>query len=324
MRVITAARAPVARGGDGDVGRAAAEELAEGLDLAQRDAGLQRVHVHADPAHRDDVEAHLTTPHARAASRGCEPARPAASPNASPSVEHAVLLDDDPAVVAAPRRARAQKRVEVHVAVAEGAEQAAPPGGQRVGALGLDAREHVEPDVLDVDRADPLAPVGERLDRVAAGDRDVPAVEQQRDVGVLEQALDLGDALDVGRRVVVEDRLEAALAGRVGGARDALDERAPARVVQAQRGVLAAAARVGDPLGAARVAQHGPRAGRAGRREQVERVVQAREALLPALALGEARSARSRRPPRARARRGGARAPRPRRGSPGGPRSVPA
>ena len=43
---------------DRDVARAAAEVLAERLDLAQRDADLQRVDVDADPAHGEDVEAH--------------------------------------------------------------------------------------------------------------------------------------------------------------------------------------------------------------------------------------------------------------------------
>jgi hypothetical protein len=44
------------RGGHSDVGRAAAEELAEGLDLLQPDAGLQGVHVDARAADRQDVE----------------------------------------------------------------------------------------------------------------------------------------------------------------------------------------------------------------------------------------------------------------------------
>src|SRR4051812_18459717 len=94
--------------------------------------------------------------------------------------EHAVLLDDDPAVVAAIRE-RLAEALHVGVSLAQAAEEAAPPRGKRVRALGLDALEHVEPDVLDVHGPDPLAPVGERLDRVAAGDRDVAAVEQQLD-----------------------------------------------------------------------------------------------------------------------------------------------
>ena len=87
-RVLARARdhggaAAVAGGGDGDVGRAAAEVLAERLDLAQRDARLQRVDVDADPAHRQDVEhvAHhpaFARSHSRLAR--CSPAACAKSP----------------------------------------------------------------------------------------------------------------------------------------------------------------------------------------------------------------------------------------------------
>ena len=52
-------------------------------------------------------------------------------------LEHAVLLDHDPAVVAA-RRQLGAEAVEVDVALAEGAEEAAPPGGEAVGALTVD------------------------------------------------------------------------------------------------------------------------------------------------------------------------------------------
>ena len=96
------------------------------------------------------------------------------------------------------------------------------------------------------------------------------AVEQQRHVGVLQEALDLGHAFDVGRGVVVEDGPVAALAGDVGGAFDALDQPPPARVVKRQRG---ARTRVGDPLGAAGVAQHRLCAARAHGVEEVERLV---------------------------------------------------
>ena len=51
---------PVPRGRDGHVGRAAAEPFAEGLDVLEPHAHLQRVQVRADPAHREDLErAHL-------------------------------------------------------------------------------------------------------------------------------------------------------------------------------------------------------------------------------------------------------------------------
>ena len=70
----------------------------------------------------------------------------------------------------------------------------------------------------------------------------------------------------------MEDRLEAALAGGVRGALDAVDEQPPAGLVQRERRVLAAAARVGDPLRPARVAQH--RAGAGHAPEEIERRVQ--------------------------------------------------
>ena len=43
-------------GGYGDVGRAAAEVLSEGLDVLEMDAGLQRIQVDADPSHGEDLE----------------------------------------------------------------------------------------------------------------------------------------------------------------------------------------------------------------------------------------------------------------------------
>jgi len=49
--------APAVAGGcHRDVGGAAAEVLAEALDLAQRHPHLERVEVHPDPSHREDVE----------------------------------------------------------------------------------------------------------------------------------------------------------------------------------------------------------------------------------------------------------------------------
>src|SRR5829696_2564542 len=77
-------------------------------------------------------------------------------------LQHAVLLDDHPAVVA-PVRERAAEALEVDVALAQAAEQPAAPRRERVGALGLDPFEHPEPDVLDVHGADPVAPAPERL-----------------------------------------------------------------------------------------------------------------------------------------------------------------
>ena len=68
-----------------------------------------------------------------------------------------------------------------------------------------------------------------RGDGIAAGHREVATVEQQRHVGVLQEALDLRHALHVGGRVVVEDGIVAALARDVRRARDAVDERAQRR-----------------------------------------------------------------------------------------------
>src|SRR3954451_15913748 len=86
----------------------------------------------------------------------------------------------------------------------------------------------------------------------------------------------------------MEDRREAALARDVRRARDAVGEGAPAMAVQAQRGVLAAAPRVGDPLRPAGVAQHRLGGLRAGGGEEVERVLQARDIVVPVLGLAEA------------------------------------
>jgi len=148
-------------------------------------------------------------------------------------LEHAVLLDDDPAVVATIRERRAEA-LHVGVSLAQDAEEAAPPRGKRVRALGLDALEHVEPDVLEVHGADPLAPVGERPGPRRRRRPRWAAVEQQLDVGVLEQTLDLGNALDIGRGVVVEDRVEAALARGLARMLHPFDQRPPARVVEPQ------------------------------------------------------------------------------------------
>ena len=53
-------RRPPSEAGRGhrDVARRAAEELAEGRDLRQRDAGLERIQIHSDPPHGDQVVRH--------------------------------------------------------------------------------------------------------------------------------------------------------------------------------------------------------------------------------------------------------------------------
>jgi hypothetical protein len=47
----------VLRCGDGDIARAAAEVLTEGLDVLEADPGLEGVEVDADPSDADDVVA---------------------------------------------------------------------------------------------------------------------------------------------------------------------------------------------------------------------------------------------------------------------------
>src|SRR5215217_1025228 len=78
------------------------------------------------------------------------------------------------------------------------------------------------------------APVGERPGPRRRRRPRWAAVEQQLDVGVLEQTLDLGNALDIGRGVVVEDRVEAALARGLARMLHPFDQRPPARVVEPQ------------------------------------------------------------------------------------------
>ena len=147
-----------------------------------------------------------------------------------------------------------ENAVEVDVARTELAEDAGAP---RLGPVGAPSRSDVEPHVLDDAVVDPLAPVAQRADGVAAAERQVPRVEQQADVGPLEQPLDLGRRLDARAHVVVERRLEAARAR----------ERARPRRVDARR--VEAATRPAVAVGA-RVAR-APAARRTPRLEQVER-----------------------------------------------------
>jgi hypothetical protein len=64
----------VAGRGHGHVGRAAAQVLAEGLDLAQRDPDLEGVHVDPDPPHRQDVESRVAVAeHQDATGMACLP-----------------------------------------------------------------------------------------------------------------------------------------------------------------------------------------------------------------------------------------------------------
>ena len=174
-----------------------------------------------------------------------------------------------------------QNAVEVDVALPERAEQPAPPGGQRVGALGLHAREHVEPHVLDVDGLDPVAPVarapaaGRRRRRRGARSRAAAATSvssSRRSISV-----------DASRRRSTCGGGRRARSRARGRRRRRARRRRPARrqrvVVEPQRRVLAAAAGVGDPLRPARVAQH--RAGVLDVAEAVERRVQLGQARRP-------------------------------------------
>ncbi len=65
--------AAVARRRDRDVRGAAAEELAERAHLAQRDADLLGVDVHADAAHRDHVERLAHAPASARSGATCSP-----------------------------------------------------------------------------------------------------------------------------------------------------------------------------------------------------------------------------------------------------------
>ena len=198
-----------------------------------------------------------------------------------------VLLDDDPPVVADVAE-RAEEPWEVDVALAELAEDPAPPGLDHVGSVRDDLAQHVHPDVFDVDVVHARAPVVERLDRVRAADQEVARVDEEAEGGQLERALDLPRRLDVGSGVSVERRLEAARGRDVLRAADTLAPALPARFVEAERWVLLAAARVRAAGGRATVAEDGVRARRARRCEQVERAGELREILFPVLRLAEA------------------------------------
>src|SRR4029453_9076695 len=113
-----------------------------------------------------------------------------------------VLLDDEPTVVAA-RRELGKETVEVDVPRAELEEDApAPRLVPRAGGA-----ENVQADVLQVDVLDAVAPVPKGSDRLPAGRPQMSRVEQERNIGAVEEALDLGRRLHAGAHVVVEDGL---------------------------------------------------------------------------------------------------------------------
>ena len=154
--------------------------------------------------------------------------------------------------------------------------------------FGDDFAHDVEARVLEVDVADARAPVAQRLDRVGAADEQVARVDEQVDRRQLEQPVDLGRRLDVRARVRVEDRREAACAGERLGAREAVGEALPAGIVEPQRRIVLAAARVGEALGRAAVAEDRSCRERAGGFEQVERALQLPEVAVDVLVLREA------------------------------------
>src|SRR5512132_1076551 len=129
-----------------------------------------------------------------------------------------VLLDDEPTVVSALFQLR-QEPVEVDVPGAELAEGTPTPGLIPCGS----PLEDVEPHVLQMHVPEAVTPVAEGRDRIAAGRRQMSSVEEERNVGPLEEALDLARRLHARPHVVVEDRLEATAPRLVDRERDAVE-----------------------------------------------------------------------------------------------------
>ena len=92
-----------------------------------------------------------------------------------------VLLDDEPALVAAGGEL-VEEGSQVDVASAELGEDAAAPRLGHVGPVGEHALEDVAAVVLHVHVRDPLAPVPQTLDRIAAAEREVAGVQHEGDV----------------------------------------------------------------------------------------------------------------------------------------------
>src|SRR5439155_6327617 len=97
-----------------------------------------------------------------------------------------ILFDADPALVADPGQL-GEEALQIDVAAAELAEDPAPPGLERVGAIADDAAEDVRPHVLDVHVGDARAPVAQRLDRIAAADQEMAGVDSEADLREPEQ-----------------------------------------------------------------------------------------------------------------------------------------
>src|SRR5215210_710150 len=111
----------------------------------------------------------------------------------------AVLLDHQPAVVAALRQ-QLEDRGEVDDACTELGEETGPDRSAEVGhASGVEFREHVGVDVLQVNVGDALAVPPQRLDGVAAADRPVADIQADPDALVRdrgEERLHLVGVLD--------------------------------------------------------------------------------------------------------------------------------
>ena len=209
--------------------------------------------------------------------------------------EHAILLDDDPAVVAAPQEL-VEALADVGVALTERAEDAALPGRDQVAALGAHLGEPAHVDVLHVDVVHKAAVLLEEAERIAAAERGVARVEAQADQVGVDRRHDLrhlARRLDVGARVVVERDRESALAAAGGGALEVGDEELGAVGREPRLGVGLDVARVLEAVGLEEgVGEEHERPHAAGRRgvERVERPLHRRQVILEA--------ARSREPQR--------------------------
>ena len=173
--------------------------------------------------------------------------------NGSPGGEDAILLDHDPAFVPDPEQLL-EAFVDLRAARAELAEHACRPGLLEALALGVQAGQQVQVDVLEVHVVDELARLAQERQRVAAAEGRVAGVEaeaEQARVHVLEERLDLARRLDVGAGVGVERRHEPALATQLGGAVDVVEEQALPALAEPGLGMRLDGARVAHAVGLA-------------------------------------------------------------------------
>src|SRR5262249_57788626 len=83
---------------------------------------------------------------------------------------------------------------------------------------------------------------------VAAAEGEMSRVEDDADVGQLEQPLDLPRRLHERPRMVMETEREAPLLRELGGSRDPVCQPTPAALIQTQGAILGRLAGIGDPL----------------------------------------------------------------------------